>query len=214
MPGSRDTSETNDLQAVRDITTKPKVDQDLKLYQIVQSDLAACQRYLIAYIELMTPREAETADPWLNLESREYEGDHNFLDILARSLVTSIVISYGRPWSNNRSPAGKVRLSKKVFLDMSQQFRRGDPEERLLPFDHGVHDQVLDARDKIIAHSDLSEWPFSIDRTSNRIETRSRDPFSFLSLEDARTLLRNTQSLRAQLNEYRRKALEHVKSNP
>ena len=166
-----------------------------------------CQRHLVAYIEVMTPPADTDSDPWLNLRSRDFEGDHNFLDILGRSLATSIVISYSRPWSNNRGPSGRLRLPKRLFFDMSQLFRRDNPEERLLPFDHEIHERVLGMRDKIVAHSDHSEWTFEVDRTARGVDTKLKDPFTYLTLEDARRLLTNTQSLRSELHEYRRRAL-------
>jgi len=170
-----------------------------------------CQRYLVAYIDLMTPAENSEPDPWLNLRSREFEGDHNFLDILGRSLVTAVVISYSRPWSNNRGPDGCRRLPNKLFFDMAQLFKREDTEDRLLPFDHDVHKKILGLRDKIVAHSDHSEWSFKVAGSRLGTETTLKDPFTYLTLEDARQLLTNTQSLRSELNEYRRKALASCK---
>lgn len=171
-----------------------------------------CQRHLVAYIELMTPPENPTSDPWLNLRSREFEGDHNFLDILGRSLATAVVISYSRPWSNNRGPTGRLRLPKKLFFDMSQLFKRENPEERMLPFDQDVHKRVLGLRDKIVAHSDHSEWRFEVDRSRMGTETTLKDPFIYLTLEDARQLLTNTRSLRSELGEYRRRVLASCKA--
>jgi hypothetical protein len=182
-------------------------DQYAKQYEIADFDLMWCQLHLVAYIEIMTPPENAGSDVWLTLRSREFGGDHNFLDILARSLMTSIVLSYTRPWCNNRGPDGRLRLPKQLFFDMSQLFKREDPEERLLPFDHDIHDRVLGMRDRVIAHSDHSEWRFEVHRTSGGIETNLKDPFTYLTLEEARVLLRNTRSLRSELSEYRRRAL-------
>ncbi|WP_132977921.1 hypothetical protein [Thiobaca trueperi] len=188
------------------------VDEQAKQYAIADFDLMWCQRYLVAYIELMTLSENPESDPWLNLRSREFGRDHNFLDILGRSLVTAVVISYSRPWSNNRGPAGRLRLPNKLFSDMAQLLKREDPEDRLLPFDHDVHKKVLGLRDKIVAHSDHSEWSFEIASSRLGTETTLKDPFTYLTLEAARQLLANTQSLRSEMNEYRRKALALCKA--
>jgi hypothetical protein len=154
-------------------------DQQAKQYAIADFDLMWCQRHLIAYIELMTPFEDPDSDPWLNLRSHEFEGNHNFLDILGRSLATSIVISYSRPWSNNRAPSGRLRLPTRIFFEMSQLFQRENPEKRLLPFDHMIHERVLSMRDKIVAHSDHSEWGFEVDQTAVGIDTKLKDPFTY-----------------------------------
>jgi len=189
------------------------VDEQAKQYAVADFDLMWCQRHLVAYIELMTPPNEAERDPWLNISSREFDGEHNFVDILARSLVTSIVISYSRPWSNNRGPSGHLRLPKKLFFDMARLFRRDKPEERLLPFDDEVHERVLGIRDKIVAHSDHSEWTFDIQRSALGTETTLKDPFPYFKLEDARRLLTNTRSLRSELHEYRRRALSSPDTN-
>ena len=166
-----------------------------------------CQRYLVAYIQLMTLPKEPATDPWLHLGTREFGGDHNFLDICARSLVTSIVVSYSRPWSSNRGSSDRLRLPRELFFDMSKLFRREDPGERLLPFDHEIHKRVLSTRHKIVAHSDHSEWTYEVDRTATGVATKLKDPFAYLTLEDARRLVTNTQSLRSELDEHRRRAL-------
>lgn len=179
-----------------------------KQYAIADFDLMWCERYLVAYIELMTPPGSTSEDIWTSAKSREFAGDFNFLDILGRSLVTSIMISYSRPWSKNRgSDSDTVRLPKMMFRDLAEVRRRDDDTQRLLPFHHDVHERVLQARDKVVAHSDSSGWEFSIlpaERTA--IETKMKDPFRYLSLEDARQLLENTQSLRSQLASYESEA--------
>lgn len=185
-----------------------------KQYTIADFDLMWCERYLIAYIELMTPPEDAASDPWLNLKSREFEGDHNFLNILARSLTTSIITSYSRPWSNNQSPKGRLRLPKDLFFDMAQLFRREGPEERLLPFDHKIHNRILHTRDKIVSHSDHSVWTFKIDKTDWEVATKLKDPLEYLTLDDSRLLLANTQSLRSELRERTQRALSSLRTLP
>jgi len=189
------------------------LDEQAKQYAIADFDLMWCQRHLIAYIELLTPPKEREQDPWSDIRSREFEGEHNFIDILGRSLVTSIVISYSRPWSNNRGVNGHLRLPEKLFFDMSRLFRREKPDERLLPFDNTVHKRVLGIRDKIVAHSDHSEWTFEIQPSRFGTETMLMDPFPYLTLDEARQLLTNTKSLRSELHEYRRRALSASDTN-
>ena len=161
-----------------------------------------------AYIELMTPPDSESEDIWRSAKSREFTGDFNFLDILGRSLVTSIVISYNRPWSNNRrSDGSKVSLSERIIRDLAKLRRRDDARKRLLPFHRAVHKRVLTARNKVVAHSDFAKWGSAAHRAErNTSETKLKDPLRYLSLEEARRLLENTKSLRSQLNLYKHEA--------
>ena len=49
------------------------------------------QRYLVAYLDLLKkPQDAD--DPWIGIELGDEGAELNSLDILARSLVTSIVV--------------------------------------------------------------------------------------------------------------------------
>lgn len=183
-------------------------DQSLKLYAIADFDLVWCQKYLIAYIELMTPQARGEHDAWIGLQSREFPGEHNFLDILGRSLAQSIIISYSRPWSTNRGDDGRpARLEESLLLDIEKLLKREAPGERLLPFDRALHLRVVRMRDKIVAHSDHAEWEFGVDRSGSGTRTDLADPFRYFSLEEARTLLANTESLRSELAACRRHAL-------
>jgi len=186
--------------------SKPSAEHELRLYAIADFDLQWCQRYLVAYVELMTPPDDADADPWQALQSREFPGEFNFVDILARALGQAIVVSYSRPWSRNRSQ-GPGRLPKSILSDMAKLFRRDAPTEPLLPFDHALHERVLCVRDKIVAHSDHHGWDFDVEIKPHATETRLSDPFSHLSAEEARTLLTNTESLRSELAARRRSAL-------
>jgi hypothetical protein len=64
-------------------------------------------------------------------------------DEVGAALHTSGVVNYGRPFSNNKSGKNGVRTTfgKKVI--------RGHPN-----YDESIHQQLLDLRNKLIAHSD------------------------------------------------------------
>lgn len=192
------------------MTSKKLKAKQLKLkakqYEIANFDFMWCQCYLVAYIEMMTPPDSESEDIWRSAKSREFPDENfNFLDIFGRSLVTSIVISYIRPWSGNQRPDGsKVSLPERIIRDLAKVRRRDDARKRLLPFHRAVHKRVLTARNKVVAHSDFAKWGFAIRRAGrNTIETNLKDPLRYLSLEEARQLLENTKSLRSQLNSYK-----------
>ena len=60
-------------------------------------------------------------------------------------------------------------------------------------------------RNKVIAHSDATEWDINIQQGEyGGLETSSRDPFEYLSLEEAQHLIDNTQAIRSQLSHYKR----------
>jgi len=87
---------------------------------IANFDLIWCQRYLVAYLALLKEPQGAN-DPWTRIDLGEEGPDLEALDILARALVTSIVISYARPWSKNRDVTGRPsRLVRTIFKGMSE----------------------------------------------------------------------------------------------
>jgi len=180
-----------------------------KQYAIADFDFMWCQRYLIAYIELRTPPDLESEDIWKSAKSREFpDADVKFLDTLGRSLVTSIVISYIRPWSNN------VGLPGRMLSSLAKVRHRDDARKRLLPFHSAVHKRMLKARHKVVAHSNFAMWGYAIHRTErNTIEATLKDPFRYLSLEEARQLIENTKSLRSQLAMYLQEIREKLQKS-
>ena len=98
-------------------------------------------------------------------------------------------------------------MRKGIFRELSRLRCREDPARPLLPFDRALHDQVVEARDTVMAHSDFSGFMFERVRTGpSEVETKIRDPFGYLSLDQARKLLENAQSLRAQVGHYQQEA--------
>ena len=189
--------------------TLDELEAKVQFYQIANFDLMWCERYLIAYVELMTPVEHGEADAWLMLKSREHGDDFRFIDICGRSLVTSIVIAYSRPWSNNKDLTGnKRRLNKQIFQDMSLAVKREDPDERALSFHMKEHNHILRLRGRVVGHSDAAVWDFDLNQSEfGQTETTMKDPFPYLSVDDARKVLENTQSLRTQIGTYRSRIL-------
>lgn len=159
-----------------------------------------CQRYLIAYLGLLK-KPTSNKDPWQSISFTDAETEQNSVDILARSLVTSIVISYARPWSKNRNAGGKpTKLSNKIFKGMQEAGNLRETDEPLFPFNHDVHNRVLSARDKVVAHSDHGEWEMQIAVGTYGTTTSGRDPFAYLSGSKGQELLENTKSLRSFLS--------------
>lgn len=188
------------------MTTVPSKQHPNELV-IADFDLMWCQRYLAAYLDLLR-KPVGASDQWASLEFEQFTSDLNALDILARSLVTSIVISYSRPWSNSLGAAGqRSKLPKTIFRDMNQVGNARGTESPMLPFHHAIHKRVLKARDKLIAHSDAAEWDIQIAATTHGFEISANDPFQYLLESDARALLENTRSLRSEIKHRERKAL-------
>src|ERR1041385_1251867 len=141
---------------------RQELEIEIEQCAIADFDLMWCERYLIAYIELMTPPVHADNDTWVLLKSKAFPGDHNFLDILGRSLVTSIIISYCRPWSANRGRDGRrLCLNKTLLEEMARLRCRSDESKPLLPFHRIVHDRIFRERAKAMAYSDSSEWDIS-----------------------------------------------------
>ena len=139
---------------------QPELEPELEVqqYTIADFDLMWCERYLVAYIELMTPPASESEDVWWSMKSREFPDlELNFVDILGRSLVSLIVISYIRPWfKSRRSDGSAVRLPETTFRDFAKVFRRDDESQRLLPFHHDLHNRLLKERNQVVGHSDFT----------------------------------------------------------
>ena len=184
---------------------------DATALAIADFDLMWCQRYVVAYLNLLKkPQDAD--DPWIGIELGDEGAELNSLDILARSLVTSIVISYTRPWSSNRDVAGKLsRLPQAIFKDMHEVGNERGTDQPLLPFNQGIHKQVLEARDKVIAHSDHAKWGMQLTSCDHGTESTARDPFRYLLDAEVQQLLENTKSLRSEIHYKKSDALSRYR---
>lgn len=171
---------------------------------IADFDLMWAQRYLLTYLDLIKdPEGAE--DPWRRILPTKDGTDLNLIDVLARSLATAIVISYSRPWSDNKDSNHQVnKLTKLIFKRMHDAGNRRGTDEPLLPFNKQIHRTVLDIRNTVVAHSDHSQWEFDISRETHETKYSSTDPFQYFSKQDAEDLLVNTQSLRSEIDHQKR----------
>lgn len=185
----------------------------LEQFHFSDFDFMWAERYLVAYIELMTPVCEGNTDHWLALRAKKYE-HVNFIDTLARSLFTSFVISYSRPWSGNRDRLNKREiLPESIFEDMNVSMRRGDETKSRFPFNNDLHERVVRLRNKVIAHSDGQQREFNVvveGKTANSVDTHAVDPFVYFTVREANELLVNTSSLRGQLGIYRRDSIKRL----
>lgn len=188
-------------------------EQEAAELTIADIDLMWCERYLLAYLELLK-NPVDSEDHWQELSFTEGGADLNPIDILARSLVTSIVISYSRPWSNNRNSGGQPsRLPKTIFRDMQKVGSERGTNRPLLPFNQDVHRLILNARNKVVAHSDHAEWKVEVTANNYGTNTSTWDPFQYLHEAEARQLLQNTRSLRSELKYKKGKALANFSNS-
>ena len=76
-------------------------------------------------------------------------------DVPRRSLLTSAVIAYSRPFSNNE-PSENAHATSRMH---------GNPRSLFTPEHMLLHEDVLNLRNKAIAHAQWSEYPGALRRS-------------------------------------------------
>jgi hypothetical protein len=114
----------------------------------------------------------------------------------ALAFSTAIIVTYGRPFSGNRDRAGKRDPVDERYINA------------LSPTERDVHDQIIDLRNSMFAHSDASAHNVQVtNTTSGGLVTFSQDRLAPLEKMVVECLLANLQKFNVANEELRRDAV-------
>lgn len=114
----------------------------------------------------------------------------------ALAFSTAIIVTYSRPFSGNRGRAKKRDPVDERYISA------------LLPTERDVHDQIIDLRNSMFAHSDASAHNVQVtNTTSGGLVTFSQDRLAPLNKMVVECLLANLQKFNVANEELRRDAV-------